>query len=140
MLIAMMKQGCEFNERKTMGSREIQFDEEAKCDICGKTGAFDFMGDFICEECLEKHEKDEEGGNEQPNDIERLRMCGDGLDVVCGDPGFRTGGAGDAQDEDRKGEYGGAAAPGEIYWPFVPPCCSGIVIHIFLKPQGFQYA
>jgi len=32
--------------------REIPYDLEAICDCCGHKGAFDFMGDFICEECL----------------------------------------------------------------------------------------
>ena len=42
---------------KPMG-RDIPYDEEVKCDSCGKVGAFDFMGDcycddwlFTCEEC-----------------------------------------------------------------------------------------
>ena len=42
-------------------SRDIPFDENEICDCCGKKGAFDFMGDLICEECLEKIPKDEEG-------------------------------------------------------------------------------
>jgi pyruvate/2-oxoacid:ferredoxin oxidoreductase beta subunit len=33
-------------------SRDIAFDEDAICDGCGATGAFDFMGDFFCEKCL----------------------------------------------------------------------------------------
>jgi uncharacterized membrane protein len=35
-------------------SRDIPYDENATCDICGKKGAFDFMGDFICVECATK--------------------------------------------------------------------------------------
>ena len=42
-------------------SRDIFFDENEKCDLCGKDGAFDFMGDFICEDCLKKVPKDEDG-------------------------------------------------------------------------------
>ena len=38
--------------------REVPFDEEAKCDNCGKLGAFDFMGDFICEDCLSPKKKE----------------------------------------------------------------------------------
>ncbi len=34
-------------------SRDVPYDENEKCDICGKEGAFDFMGDFLCENCLE---------------------------------------------------------------------------------------
>ena len=33
-------------------SREIEFDENVVCDICGKKGAFDFMGDCFCPDCL----------------------------------------------------------------------------------------
>jgi len=36
-------------------TRDVPFDENAMCDICGKLGAFDFMGDFFCSECIEKH-------------------------------------------------------------------------------------
>ena len=35
-------------------SRDVPYDENEKCDICGKKGAFDFMGDFICENCISK--------------------------------------------------------------------------------------
>jgi len=35
-------------------SREVPFDEAAKCDECGKIGAYDFMGDLLCPECAEK--------------------------------------------------------------------------------------
>lgn len=40
-------------------SREVPFDEAAKCDCCGKTGAFDFMGDLLCAECTEAIEQEE---------------------------------------------------------------------------------
>jgi hypothetical protein len=43
-----------------MGNRNIDFDKDATCDICGKKGAFDFMGDFICQECLDEENHDEE--------------------------------------------------------------------------------
>ena len=33
--------------------RTVPYDENEICDICGKKGAFDFMGDCICEECLQ---------------------------------------------------------------------------------------
>ena len=32
--------------------REIPYDENLKCDICGQLGAMDFMGDYICVGCL----------------------------------------------------------------------------------------
>jgi len=40
-----------------MSSRKIPFDENEKCDNCGKDGAFDFMGDFICGDCLRPDNK-----------------------------------------------------------------------------------
>jgi len=33
-------------------SREVPFDPDAVCDVCGKPGAFDFMGDCVCQECI----------------------------------------------------------------------------------------
>jgi len=35
-------------------TREVPFDAEATCDRCGVKGAFDFMGDCICLECVKK--------------------------------------------------------------------------------------
>lgn len=32
--------------------REVPFDETEKCDVCGKTGAFDIMGDTLCAQCV----------------------------------------------------------------------------------------
>ncbi len=34
-----------------MGDRTVPFDDKAICDICGKIGAYDFMGDLLCPEC-----------------------------------------------------------------------------------------
>jgi hypothetical protein len=34
--------------------RSIPFDPDEKCDVCGKEGAYDFMGDLICQECVDK--------------------------------------------------------------------------------------
>jgi hypothetical protein len=39
--------------------RDIPFDPELECDICGRKGSFDLMGDFICEECFEEEEKEQ---------------------------------------------------------------------------------
>ena len=55
-----------------MGDRTVPFDEKEVCDICGKVGAFDFMGDLLCPECTEKvipHEP--------------CNRCG-GDDCICG--------------------------------------------------------
>lgn len=37
-----------------MGDRTVPFDKRAKCDNCGKRGAYDFMGDYLCPECARK--------------------------------------------------------------------------------------
>lgn len=31
--------------------RDVPYDPDEKCDKCGKRGAFDFMGDYICPDC-----------------------------------------------------------------------------------------
>lgn len=33
--------------------RDVPFDQNKKCDECGKPGAWDFMGDYVCPECYE---------------------------------------------------------------------------------------
>jgi len=33
-------------------SRDVLYNEKAKCDRCGEKGAFDFMGDLLCPDCL----------------------------------------------------------------------------------------
>ena len=38
-------------------SREIEFEPDLICDICGNKGAYDFMGDCICEKCLKKEDE-----------------------------------------------------------------------------------
>ena len=35
-------------------NRDVPFDEEEICDECGKKGAYDFMGDCYCPECIKK--------------------------------------------------------------------------------------
>lgn len=39
-------------------NREIEFCEDEYCDDCGAKGAYDFMGDYLCPECLRKHRHD----------------------------------------------------------------------------------
>jgi hypothetical protein len=34
--------------------RTVPFDEKAICDGCKASGAYDFMGDYICQNCLDK--------------------------------------------------------------------------------------
>ena len=34
-----------------MGDRTVPFEEDEVCQICGKKGAYDFMGDSLGDEC-----------------------------------------------------------------------------------------
>lgn len=34
-------------------SREVPYSENEICDVCGKKGAYDFMGDLICDDCYD---------------------------------------------------------------------------------------
>lgn len=44
-----------------MGSREVPYYEDEICDVCGGKGAYDFMGDCICPDCMNKEQnKDKE--------------------------------------------------------------------------------
>lgn len=38
--------------------RDIPFDPDLVCDECGKLGAYDFMGDYLCSECFESEEQE----------------------------------------------------------------------------------
>jgi len=40
--------------------REVEYEEGITCDICGKKGAFDFYGDFICDDCIKEMKGDAE--------------------------------------------------------------------------------
>jgi len=41
-----------------MGDREVEYEKYIRCDLCGAFGAYDFMGDIICEECINKIKKE----------------------------------------------------------------------------------
>ncbi len=34
-----------------MGSRVIEFEGNIRCDECETIGAYDFMGDYLCDKC-----------------------------------------------------------------------------------------
>lgn len=36
----------------------MPYDKDEVCDICGLKGAYDFMGDLICDGCLALEEED----------------------------------------------------------------------------------
>jgi len=40
-------------------SREVPFKPNMPCDVCGELGAYDFMGDCICSDCLKPDEKED---------------------------------------------------------------------------------
>lgn len=40
--------------------RDVPFKADAVCDGCGKTGAFDFMGDYLCSDCANVGDDDED--------------------------------------------------------------------------------
>ncbi len=40
-----------FRKEKDM-DREVKYDKDLACDCCGEKGAYDFMGDCICNECV----------------------------------------------------------------------------------------
>lgn len=46
-------------------SREVPFEPEAVCDICGRVGAYDFMGDLLCPACFAKFNPPEEVDSER---------------------------------------------------------------------------
>lgn len=35
-----------------MGSREVDLEDGNTCDICGRSPAYDFYGDFVCQVCI----------------------------------------------------------------------------------------
>lgn len=48
-------------------SRSIPFDTKEKCEECGVVGSFDFMGDYLCDQCARQYidsELDEHEDNE----------------------------------------------------------------------------
>jgi len=38
--------------------RAAPYDVKEKCDVCGKQGTYDFMGDYICEKCIKIKENE----------------------------------------------------------------------------------
>jgi uncharacterized Zn finger protein (UPF0148 family) len=39
--------------------RDVPYEPEELCEICGRKGAFDFMGDLICPRCMSQEEVEE---------------------------------------------------------------------------------
>ena len=37
--------------------RTVPFNEDERCDNCHNFGVWDFMGDYLCQECIDKANK-----------------------------------------------------------------------------------
>ncbi len=35
--------------------RQVPFNEWTHCDECGRLGAYDYMGDYLCEDCMKPY-------------------------------------------------------------------------------------
>lgn len=49
-------------------SREVVFKYDERCDVCGRLGAYDFMGDFLCADCSSRYIDGENKENSEEND------------------------------------------------------------------------
>jgi uncharacterized Zn ribbon protein len=43
-----------------VGDREVPYDKNAPCDECGEKGAYDFMGDYYCANCITQWEMEQD--------------------------------------------------------------------------------
>ena len=55
--------------------KDVPFEKSAKCDECGKIGAYDFMGDLFCPECAEKIIEPEPDCDSANAGVERPNPC-----------------------------------------------------------------
>ena len=56
-------------------SREIPFNEKAKCDTCGKFGAFEVMGDYFCEKCMKDFTQEDKWTTIKTEELASLRAA-----------------------------------------------------------------
>lgn len=58
-------------------SRDVIFDRFAGCDECRAAGAFDFMGDYLCQACVDKSDDsdDETQGLRDASDAMEGKQC-----------------------------------------------------------------
>ncbi len=49
--------------------RDIPFKKDKVCDDCGKVGAYDFMGDYLCPECASKAIQSEDDDEYEERDM-----------------------------------------------------------------------
>jgi hypothetical protein len=63
-----------------MGSREVPYDKDKECDVCGKLGANDFMGDYLCNDCVTytvtepAHVKEVERLQKELDELNKLKL------------------------------------------------------------------
>ena len=62
--------------------RDVPFDAYAPCDSCGQLGAWDFMGDLICQGCLDK--TNPEASDFEENQLKFQVTRGGGSCECCG--------------------------------------------------------
>ena len=46
-------------------SRIVPYNSDLICDDCGHKGAYDFMGDYLCQKCADKYIKNEDDDIEE---------------------------------------------------------------------------
>jgi len=56
-----------------MNDRTVGYYPSESCDTCFEKGAYDFMGDLICDRCIREAESSAVEGQPQPYDNESLR-------------------------------------------------------------------
>ena len=64
-------------------SRDIPFNKDDKCDGCGKSGAFDMMGDCYCPDCLVKMYKIDDTAAIFERCIDRKILDDGALQINC---------------------------------------------------------
>jgi hypothetical protein len=57
-------------------SRDVPFNPKAVCDICGATGAYDFMGDYSCQKCTDEAFADDRLAEDEANAESRAVIKG----------------------------------------------------------------
>lgn len=61
----------ENEEGLKMGDREFEYCPDTPCDVCGKRGAWDIYGDFVCNDCLRQDYTQPNDGFDQDKEKDR---------------------------------------------------------------------
>ena len=59
-----------------MSDKIFEFEEDSICDDCGAKGANDIYGDYICNKCMEKVYRAQEGGTDFEKVIDNVYQSG----------------------------------------------------------------